>query len=393
MKVVKILFFFFLIGSFELKAQTNFVKGYYITAAQDTVRGFLEYRTERRNFRLCVFKPDFNGKPVKLSTADIKGYSFGGKEFYEKHSFKSKKGSKDESGEELYGFFKILVRGSLSLMRYHSRYFVEDQDGKIYEISKKEEMFDLEMRKDYTGYGMLKALMKDCEQATADIVKVEPDTDQGFIAIFEKYYDCTKGHMQITEAPPIKLQVDFGLEGSAASTKVALGGPLENARLDGYTSFAVGAFSSFFLPKVNEKFRFLVEASYLNYKNYAYFHYGYTNNDVYVRYSALRIPVLMRYNWKAFFFDAGFQSQYVLSQGFKWRIETSSPPVITTTDGVVDPMQKWSMGYLVGAGVKYKLADHILRSSVRFSNTKTSQAENKTSFQTLELMLSIQIYR
>ena len=391
MKVVKILFFFFLIGSVELKAQTNFVKGYYITAAQDTVRGFLEYRSEMRNFRLCVFKPDFNSKPVTLSTADIKGYAFDDKEFYEKHSFKSKKADKAKKGEALYGFFKILTRGSLSLMRYHSRYFVEDQDGKIYEISKKEEVIDFELRKDYTGMGMLKALMKDCERATADVVKKYPVTDREYIAIFKKYYDCTNAHAQITKAPRIKLHADFGLEGSAASTKVVLGGSLENAGLDGYTSFTVGGFSSFFLPRVNEEFRFLLEASYLSYKNYAYFNDVDTNNDLYVHYSALRIPVLVRYSRKAFFIDAGFQNQCVLTQDLKWRVETLSPTVVTTTNGVIEPMQKWSTGYLVGAGVKYKLADHILRSSLRFSHIKTDKTD--TTFETLELMFSIQINR
>lgn len=384
MRVVKIVFFFLLFGVAGLKAQTNFVKGYYITTAQDTVRGYVEYRSDERNFKHCVFKDDLTSKSQEFGPGDIKGFVFEDKDFYERHAFKNKK------GEELYGFFKVILRSKLSLLRFKSRFFVEDQTLAIHEISKREEVVDGNIRKDYTGLGMLKAIMKECLHATDDIMKKGQVGEARYKDAFKKYYTCAGITFIESQTVVIKPKAEIGFQGGAALTNIRLN-QLTDVTVDGDVAYSVGAYTSIFLPKIDESLRLMIEASYLNYNNYTYYQSVNTNNDLYIRYSAIRLPVLMRYSLGAVFFEAGFQSQYVVSENFKWRIESVSSGTVNTNYGEVGAIEKFSIGLLAGIGVQYKVANHAVRTFVRYSNLHTPNQYEYTRFKSLELLLSIQL--
>jgi hypothetical protein len=391
MRVVKILFFFLLIGLGQLKAQTNFVKGYYITPAQDTVRGYLEYRSENRNFDNCVFKQDLNSAPVTFLPKDINGFAFEDKDFYEKHTFKNRK------GEESDGFFKVILRGDISLLRYRSKHFVKTQKDEIIEISRNEQIVDSKLVKDYVGMGALHTVMKDCAQAAGEIFKTKPDSEGEFRAIFEQYYQCKGKSPFRTEDVMIRRHADFGVLGSVAMMQLQLDGPFKDVNVSSVTTFSAGAYASFFIPRVDEKFRLVVEATYTKYKNYQYFSTdnvtNTTNNDLYINYSALRVPLLARYSTKVLFFDLGIQNQLIVQSDPRWRVETVWSDAIFTTDNVANVVPTFTLGYLVGIGAKCNVAHRAVRSSVRFSKLNSFTADNLASNQTIELMLAIQINR
>lgn len=387
MRITKVLFFLiFLIGCFNLMAQTNFLKGYYITIKKDTIQGYIDYRSEKRNYQICVFKEDFNDKlRKKLYPQDIVGFSVDNKDFYEKHSFKSKK------GEELYGFFKVIVRGNLSLLRYQSRYFAKNLNGEVFEISKRSEILNGKVKEDYYGLGMLKVLMKDCDQISEEFLRKEYKSNPDFTRIFLRYNSCIGSIAYKSEKIVIKPHLDLGFQISPTLSKLNLSSPLESASFDSKLSFGLGGFASIFLPKVDENMRIQFEINYSKYSQYGYFVTDNTNNDLFVDYSYLEVPLFIRYNINRLFIDIGIQNQFILTQDMRWRVETVQQNNVYTSEGKIAPFNSFLNGYLVGFGVRYKLSNYTIRSSIRFSQTKASNDRNNPTFQPGELVFSIQL--
>ena len=385
----KLLFFFLLfIGVTKGEAQTNFFKGYYVTPARDTIHGFIDYRSERRNYRLCIYRESLSSKAVNLYPKDIIGFTVDDKDFYETHTLKSKK------GEELYGFFKVLVRGKLSLLRYVSRYFVKESDNTVSEISKTSEITeDRKLKEDYSGLGMLIFLMKDCEETSSSYLQRQFKTHVNYIELFERYNRCVGSQFQRTRKIVIRPHFDFGLQASPVINAFKFNTSLMQATFEKKVSFSVGGFVSIFLPKVNENTRLIVETTYNTYSNYSYFSFDLSNNDLFIDYSCLKVPLLIRYGQTKFFIDIGIQNQFILDQNLKWRVETLTQNGVNTTDGDIPQLTNRSSGYLIGMGLNYKLVNHAVKSSLRFSNIRDRNHLNNPIYQTIEFIFAFQLTR
>ena len=386
MSVTKVsLFLVFLFGAATLKAQTNFLKGYYITTTRDTIHGYIDYRSEQRNYKFCVFRETLNSKSIRLDPENIVGFAVENKDFYEKNTFLSR------SGEEMNGFFRVIVRGNLSLLRYQSRYFARSLEGEVFEISKRRIVSDGKVREDYYGLGRLKVLMKECDGITGSFLDKEYRSTPDFIHIFKMYNSCVGSSIYESEAIKIKPHLDFGVQGSIIMTGLSLSSPLEDAKFGADLSLGFGGFASLFLPRVDERIRLLVEVSYGHYGQYSYFSSGNTMNDFFVDYDYLKAPVFLRFSNNKLFVDIGFQNQFILNEDLKWRVETIQLDNVFTSDARVIPFNKLSSGFLVGLGMRYKVSNRIILSSVRFSKSRASSHQYRPLFQILELNISIQL--
>lgn len=385
MERLKVFIFCILFSStVSLQAQTNFLKGYYVTLESDTIHGFIDYRSEKRNSSLCLFKTDLNLKEVKLYPKDIAGFAVQSVDFFESHSFKTRK------GENLIGFFRVIINGKLSLLRYESRYLAKKETGEVFEITKRKITEDGHSKTDYHGLGMLKVLMKDCAEISSSYLEEQYKSSPDFESIFKNYNRCIGS--KITESKKIKINphLDAGIQIAPALSSLSLSSSLENAKLKNNFSFSGGVFASLFIPKINENIRFVIEAIYGKYNSYTYFTSDLTSNDLFIDYSFLRIPAMIRYRHKSLFFDIGVQNQFILTQDLKWRIENIDQTTVTTKNGTITPLTS-SSGFLAGVGLQSNLSGHLLRSSARFSQSQSSNHPNKPIYQSLELIISIQL--
>lgn len=127
----KVIVFFILLAAtmpLKLVAQVNPQKGYIITNDNDTVYGTIDYLTDARNVKACLFKKNGEQEYKSLSPSDIKGYRLAGDGIY----YVSRRFTVDEKEELLFAEF--LLQGGVSLYRYYYDYdnyfgFV-DSDGK-----------------------------------------------------------------------------------------------------------------------------------------------------------------------------------------------------------------------------------------------------------------------
>ena len=112
----------------QLSAQVNPQKGYIITNSGDTVHGTIDYLTDARNVKECLFQRNGEGGYKSLSPADIKGYRLADDGIY----YVSRLFTGSEKPELLFAEF--LIQGGVSLYRYYhddtNYYGFVDSDGK-----------------------------------------------------------------------------------------------------------------------------------------------------------------------------------------------------------------------------------------------------------------------
>ena len=112
----------------QLSAQVNPQKGYIITNGNDTIYGTIDYLTDARNVKECLFQKKGENEYKSLSPTDIKGYRLADDGiFYVSRLFN------DGERQELL-FAEFLLQGGVSLYRYYHddcNYFgFVDSDGR-----------------------------------------------------------------------------------------------------------------------------------------------------------------------------------------------------------------------------------------------------------------------
>ena len=128
MKKVIVFLLFLATTPMLLVAQVNPQEGYVITNENDTVYGTIDYLTDARNAKACLFQRKGEKEYKSLSPADIRGYRLADDGVY----YVSRMFNGGEKPELLFAEF--LIQGGVSLYRYYydnNDYFgFVDSDGK-----------------------------------------------------------------------------------------------------------------------------------------------------------------------------------------------------------------------------------------------------------------------
>ena len=119
-------------GSIVAFAQTNPKSGYIITLQNDTIRGTIDYLTEKKSERVCKFCKHGENSFVNYSPDDIKAYRADNNEFY----YVAK--TVDVEGKSVKLFAGYLVKGGMSLYRFliggKDYYLLEGENGETAQI-------------------------------------------------------------------------------------------------------------------------------------------------------------------------------------------------------------------------------------------------------------------
>jgi hypothetical protein len=364
------------------RCQTNFVEGYYITSSKDTTHGFIEYNSDQKNGKVCRYKADLRSKPVTLYPNDIEGYVLMNRAYFEKHQFS------DVEGNNTIGFFKVLVRGKLSLLAFESKSFVKDSQGKLFDISRKRETTSQRVALVPRGVAILKELMQDCLDVyynLDDDFQEEADLP----GIFRKYNLCAQDFAFEAREIEMRKVVSCGISGSSSMASLAFHGMWGQATFQDQFSPQVGGYASLFIPRMNENFRVVGEMLYGQDKRYGFFKFDQSNNDLFINYSYLRIPVYVEVPIKKIFLTAGSQWLMIMNQNFRWRQESPTQGVIITTEKAVEKIQGVSQGFVVGVGKKWNFSRFHLAPSIRFSRNSNGRHSYQPVFRYIEFNLHL----
>ena len=187
------------ISAIVTMAQTNPKPGYVIKNNGDTIRGNVDFRTNEKLSKQCVFWADGESGGMTYKPGDIEGFRFdnGGKYFVTRRL--------NVTGEpELY-FAEFMVQGMMNLycVAYNrdEYYFFERKDGEMAQLtnraflttsSLKDEEEKLQEKKEQ--YGKVKFLLKDSWKAASEMTEKDLSRKQ-LVKVVRDYHNdvCTDG--------------------------------------------------------------------------------------------------------------------------------------------------------------------------------------------------------
>ncbi len=176
----------FLIGAFiffQAQAQMDFRKGYVITNDNDTLKGYVDYRT----LEICSFKETPENKDHKtFMPGEIRGFGFEFNRWFV---------SKTVNANDNF-FLEILVRGPASLYEYDDIFYLETQDTilPLKTKSKTTQMSNTTGKFKFREYiGIINFLLKDCPPDIRLLNRMKY-RKESFIEIVEEYDQCVSGN-------------------------------------------------------------------------------------------------------------------------------------------------------------------------------------------------------
>ena len=365
---LRILVFIFLssLGNI-ISGQTNFRPGFIITNDFDTINGFVDFRGDIRNSRICVFKNDSSTEPSIFSPNDIQGYRIFDGKFYVSRSI-----VKDSL--EVAIFLEYLVDAITDL------YYYRDNTGDHYFLQKEGEGFielqntQIEVSTPEQRYltrsnrykGILKATLSDCAEIWPDIdhagfnhndlIQIASDY-HGYVCEGE---DCIIYEKQL---PAVILTYGPIIGMNYSSLKFVHDKLYSN--YDFKSDFSVqGGFSlNVQLPRINEKLSCQLDIMVGN--NYYYsdnkdandFEVVYT--DIHIHLTAIRSSLLLKYTYtkgkiRPSVF-AGWTGNFLLKSNNERIVERNIESTIYRFEFSDAPLGDTFWGIQTGLGINYQI--------------------------------------
>ena len=271
-----------LLLSIKLYSQTDFRKGYLITNDNDTLHGFIDYRSEHLNCAKCVFKIELDDKSVTYLPGEIKAYRF----IDDKYYISSYIGALQKEV-----FLEYLIDGIVDLFYYRELqdkfYFVSKEESE-YHLLENEEIETVIDGKTYVRtsnkhIGLLNYFFSDSKEVLKKVNNVELK-HKSLIEIAKDYHNdvCSDQECMIFEKKISPIRVEFSglIFTSYNSLEIknfgadiyGLGATqFEKFNYQNDFSYNFGLGTSFYIPRLNQ--RFSIYLQFLYGQNYFYASY------------------------------------------------------------------------------------------------------------------------
>lgn len=258
------------------QAQTKYKPGYIITNNGDTIRGFIDYRTDQTNSKVCHFKNELADKEKSFNPGDIAGYRFteAGKYYTTKII--------SLNGTQRTVFLEYLLQGIMNLYFYSddtssqtdgmNYYFFENENGEFVSVKKipdtvvKDEEGHQVMNVDKKFRSSFNYIFRDCEPIRKAAANTE-FTHQSMIDLTKSYHHlvCKTGEECIefeTTEDKHRFKTRFSFYGGfeyAAYSNIFL----EANSVDPDKNFSpmIGAQMNISVPRLNKSLSFQVDLS------------------------------------------------------------------------------------------------------------------------------------
>jgi hypothetical protein len=162
----------------SILAQSSFRDGYIVTNKDETLYGEVEYRTDDKNYRSCLFKSQEGEITEYYPQKDLKGYGFVGDKYF--------------SAEIRDGFFvEALIDGALSLYKFNEIFYLK-KDTSIFLLATKIEEITINSNKvikeSSNWKGLTSYLIGDC-QSTINIQNLKFE-ENSLVKVIIRYNEC-----------------------------------------------------------------------------------------------------------------------------------------------------------------------------------------------------------
>ncbi|MFV0538980.1 MAG: hypothetical protein ACK5M3_16680 [Dysgonomonas sp.] len=253
-------------------AQRNYREGYVLTSQNDTLRGWVDFRSDKQNSTICTFKSDPTGQEQEFHPKDIYGYRYlnDGK-FYVSQEI-------EIDGIKKTVFLEFLLAGIENLYYYREGdvkyYILENMKGDFLYTSQEPERKIFTNNgdryvKDLKYIGVLKYYFKDHPEIQKEVDQTQYN-HESMIKLVKTYHDlvCTSDQLctvfeskSIHDKYKTKISVYIGYNHlSGYKLNSENGVFFENKMDENYP--VIGVQTSFYLPRISQLFSLDLDASF-----------------------------------------------------------------------------------------------------------------------------------
>ena len=345
-----------------MQAQRDYRRGYIITNQQDTIYGWIDYRGDTRNAKICSFRETETGSATDYTPSDIAAYRFIDSKYYV-----SKNIGSDDAHHQF--FLEYLVNGMVKLYYYrdddnNDQYFIE-KDGHLLELKteQKEEVVEGAIRKTTkkSYIGTLKATLNVWEMnKQIDHARLDHSS---LIDIAKDYhhYVCTDGSECIVyekKKPLIAVRI-APVMGADLSMFKLMDRDVEKYNLNPSTNLTIGVNLNFSMPRINEKLFLQIQAMYTKYYFFDAYKIGNYATDVHVHSNVLQMGLGIKYEYP----KGKWRPTIVAGYGAIWMPDVSIKEITDTDHNYnvrssimkADFPTKFLQGFEMSPGVHYYL--------------------------------------
>jgi len=277
MKRLYSIFILFLIYIGSIQAQRDYREGYIITNRQDTIYGWIDYRGDVRNAKICSFRETETGQTTDFTPSDIAAYRFIDSKYYVSRDIGNADAPK-------MVFLEYLVNGLAKLYYYRDDsskdfYFIE-KDRQFHELKMEQRKVEVDGKVVITNVksyiGILNSTLNVWEMS-GQINKASLE-HSSLIDIARNYHQlvCTDGSECIIyekKKPLMALRIGPMVGANLSTLKLMNNNDGKN-KFDPSTNFTVGVNLNFWMPRLNEKLFMQIQTMYTRY--YFFDAYEYT---------------------------------------------------------------------------------------------------------------------
>jgi hypothetical protein len=215
--------FLILSVSITTQAQDRFVKGHYVSTANDTIRGWIKYRDSY--LRQIIFKTDRKAQKQTLGENEVRSFAFENGQTYELVNFADKNAASNLT-------YARKVGGDVISLYYSHGQFLMGSEEKSYFIIRKGKVSNSgeAMTRHQKNVGALNVLFNDCpevkEKAGKTGISEELLLDQ-----LEEYHKCKSTPFK-NYSPVSRKLVGFGVFAGVGRSELTLTG---NEHFEGTT--------------------------------------------------------------------------------------------------------------------------------------------------------------
>jgi len=355
-------------------AQKNFIDGYMINVAGDTIHGVIDFRNPVITPDNIFFKAPADSSATDFSPYEILGFGVGGKNYLSAIVDSEFSNRTDRSANSLSTdaalvlkkdsvFLQVLIAGTKSLYSYvnsmgNANFYIPD--GNNYRL--------LEYKKYYKKIKDTRSIMEnnDCPDLQESIARTTY-TESSLIQLFKRYFEKCGDGESVFHKEPEKIRGEFGILAGATFTSLDITYAATDKEylyyMDNQASidFTAAAFYELVFPSYNGRWSVNSELAYVSLSTTGEYEdirseNIKTNYSTELAYDYLTFRCMARYHYpigKAkLFVTAGFFNGFLLSNESLTTItDTVYSQVIVKT---ISPFYTKSteQGLLLGLGVK-----------------------------------------
>lgn len=364
--------FSFLLLATTLFSQSDFRSAYVITLESDTIYGYIDFRGEVRNMRVCAFKASLDGVVKEYFPGEITGYRFvdDGKFFI----------SKEVHTDWVNGtvFVEFLFKGIANLYFYRnllqSAYFIEKDDGELIELNEENREVKQGSRRfshrNKRYIGLLNYTFQESPELQNDIRKTTL-SHRSLVNVTRKYHEivCPDDDCIVFEAkiPTFKVRFAPFVDMSMTYLKISKYHSLDGFDFDPSIRPGIGLGLEIAMPRLNEKLSVCLSGQYK--EDYLYgtreiiSPYHTEKNFVHLYTQNIYSKLGLKYTYPTGRVRpeviAGFYHYYLLNRDTEGSKDFVYRGVVTSNSVEVEYFGINHGGFYIGAGVTGKLFYNI----------------------------------